>query len=243
MAQPDRNQSVIAECDMSRKQIIILLVLALADFGVLGLGAIILLSGSRAASPALFTPQIIEPPTLTPTSVFNLTVTLPPSETPVPTETRWPTWTPRPTRTLIPTVTPTPTATPTMTPKPTPKPSAGSPASPVDSGCDNPDRGEPLAGRLEADITHISWRQASDDPLYAIGTIEIYVSGGGGCYKYDLAGRRYTRRPLEFRMNKCGTATLTLKITSADGQVWSKDFQISADDPVFECGGKRKPDD
>jgi hypothetical protein len=238
---------------MSKKQIILLAIMAVADLCVLGLGAFVVLSGQRAS-------PVVKPfalPTAaasaTPPPTVTSTASAPPSATPTPTETHWPTWTPRPSKTPFPSNTPistdTPTTMPTSTRRPTStsKPGAGSGSggptgggakgttAPGSATCDMPGSGEPVAGKLEAAITHISWRQAPDNPDYAIGTIEIGISGGDGCYKYELAGQKFNRRPLEFRMNRCGAIATSLTITSADGQVWKQDLIVSADDPSFKC--------
>lgn len=174
------------------------------------------------------------------------------STMPAPTETHWPTWTPRPSKTPYPTNTPTPTQTPTITPTPTrrststPRPTAttestgggGSGGGPRVPGnvirCGTPN-GRPTNGKLDANFSIISWRTAPDDPTRAIGTLEILASGGGDCYKYSFIGKDYDYEPIEFEMGKCGSQTVELIVTSADGQVWKQTWILAADDPGFRC--------
>jgi hypothetical protein len=87
---------------------------------------------------------------------------------------------------------------------------------------------------LDARI-QLTWRGAPDDASQAIGTLQIWPSGGGGCYKYTFFGRNYAHTPIEFRMNKCGSVPTDLIVTSADGHTWKLTFNVSADDPSFKC--------
>jgi len=244
---------------MSKKQIIVLVVMALADMCVLGLGAVIVLTGPKAAEPAP-PPPIIEAAAASPTpkpSGTATAVSAPPAETPTPTETHWPTWTPRPTRTsfptntFTPTPTPTNTSTPTQTPTRTPRPTAtpqpaegggssgggdgGGPAVPGKIiRCGTPN-GQPTNGKLDVAIFVIAWRGVPDNKDRVIGTLEIVPSGGGDCYKYNFIGKDYDYEPIEFEMNRCGCQTVELFVTSADGQRWQKAWILCADDPGFGC--------
>jgi hypothetical protein len=124
---------------MSPKQIIVLVLLAIADICVLGMGVVILMQNMpQAARPAVTpaplaaaasvtrTPGTSQGHSPTPASASAT----PPPALPTPTETHWPTWTSQPSRTPLagntPTSTQTPTVTPsrTATPSGTPKPSA-----------------------------------------------------------------------------------------------------------------------
>jgi hypothetical protein len=234
---------------MSPKQIIVLVVLGLADLCVLALGAAILMfSNPQATQPQAVPVAQATQVTASPTSEASATPT-PRPPTPTPTETHWPTWTSRPTNTSFPTMTPTSTPTPTVTPtftrRPTntPRPS-GTPAQPGSGGgpgapsnrigCGTPN-GRPTNGKLDAEWSVIAWRTSPNDPSRAIGTIEILASGGGDCYKYNFIGRNYDYEPIDFEMNKCGTMTGELIVTSADGQTWKQPFMITANDPGFGC--------
>jgi len=245
---------------MSKKHIIILAVMALADICVLGLGAVIVLTGPKAAEPAPApAPAAIEAAAVSPTPLPSGAATaMPtqPADTPTPTETHWPTWTPRstrtsfPTNTFTPTPTPTntstPTQTPTRTPRPTatPKPAEGGGSSGGGGGgasgpgnvirCGTPN-GRPTNGKLDALVSIIAWRQSPDDRDRAIGTLEILASGGGDCYKYNFIGKDYDYEPIEFEMGKCASQTVELIVTSADGQRWHKTWNLPADDPNFKC--------
>jgi hypothetical protein len=244
---------------MSKKHIIILAVMALADICVLGLGAVIVLTGPQAAGPAP-APVAIEAAAASPTPPPSWTATaMPtrPADTPAPTETHWATWTPRPTRTSFPTNTftptptptntSTPTQTPTRTPRPTatPKPAEGGGSSGGGGGgapsvpgnvikCGTPN-GRPTNGKLDALVSVIAWRQAPDDRDRAIGTLQILASGGGDCYKYNFIGKDYDYEPIEFEMGKCGCQTAELIVTSADGQRYVKTWNLCADAPEFKC--------
>jgi hypothetical protein len=87
---------------------------------------------------------------------------------------------------------------------------------------------------LDARI-QLTWRGAPDDPSQAIGTLRIWASGGGGCYRYNFFGRNYAHDPIEFKVPKCGGTPTDLIVTSADGQRWKNTFIVSADDPSFKC--------
>jgi hypothetical protein len=244
---------------MSPKQIIVLVVLALADICVLGMGAVVLMMNvPQAAQPAV-TPasQALAAsvtPSPTPASVFPTAAPALPS----PTETHWPTWTPQPSRTPFASNTPSPTPTPTFTPSPTvtpsrtPKPSAtakppsagGTPGAPSGAGggvsvpgnvvrCGTPN-GRPTNGKLDFVWSIIAWRGASD-PNRAIGTIEILPSGGGDCYKYSFRGQTYDYEPIEFETNKCSSSTEEIIVTSADGQTRKQTFILEAYDPNWRC--------
>lgn len=193
---------------MSPKQITMLVILAVADICVLGMGAVVLmLNAPQAARPA-FTPasQAVAAsvtPSPTPAGVFPTAAPV----LPTPTETHWPTWTPRPSKTPIASNTPSPTPTPTFTPSPTVTPSrtpklsatvklpsgGGAPGAPGGGGaapapgnrvtCGTPN-GRPTNGRLDAEFSIIAWYASPFDPGRAIGTLEVKPSGGD-CYKYN----------------------------------------------------------
>ncbi len=245
---------------MSKKQIIIIAIIALADACVLALGAAILLTGSRAAEPVP-TPFVLEAAALSSTPLppgAAGALASPTGETPTPTETHWPTWTPRPTRTSFPSNTPTPTQTPTNTSTPTPTPSrtprmtstpkpaegggsggsggggggGGAPSGVIRCGTPN---GRPANGKLDVLFAVIGWREVPDNKDRAIGKLEILASGGGDCYKYNFIGKDYDYEPIEFEMNKCGSQTVELIVTAADGQRWKYNWILAADDPNFNC--------
>lgn len=124
---------------MSLKQIVVLVILAIADICVLGMGVVILMMNMpKAAQPAVSPAPlaVAASVTRTPGTSQGHSPTLasafptPTPALPAPTETHWPTWTPRPSRTPLasntPTRTPTRTVTPsrTATPSRTPRPSA-----------------------------------------------------------------------------------------------------------------------
>lgn len=247
---------------MSKKQIITLVAIGLANVCLLGVGVVFVLAGLKATAPAP-TPIIIEAaavsPTPMPPGAAADAPTSPPA-LPTPTETHWPTWTPRatrtsfPTNTFTPTPTPTNTSTPTQTPTRTPRPTAtpkpaegggtgggaggGGGAAPPAPGnvirCGTPN-GRPTNGKLDAFISVIGWRESPEDRARAIGTLEIVPSGGGDCYKYAIFGQTYDYEPIEFEMNKCGCQTAELIVTSADGQTYVKTWILCADDPNFRC--------
>jgi len=245
---------------VSAKQVIVLVVLAVADLCVLSVGVALLLLNNLPATPApaksVALPATASVHVSRTLQASAIPTALPPSPLPRPTETRWPTWTPRPSETPFPTRTPLPSPTPTITLTPTPRPtdtrrpavitptrpaggappgSGGTPGAPSNRiGCGTPN-GRPTNGKLDVLWSIIGWRTSPSDPARAIGTMEILPSGGNDCYKYNFLGRTYDYEPIEFEMNKCGTMTGELIVTSADGQTWKQDLMISADDPGFRC--------
>ena len=241
---------------MSRRKIIILAVMAVADLCVLGLGAAILLTRSRGAPPVPTQAAIAIAASFTPTPI---SLALPNTETPTPTDTRWATWTPRATRTPFGTRTPTVTQTPTKTPtrtltasrtprmSATPRPPTGGGSGGPGGGsgggstgpgnvirCGTPN-GRPTNGKLDVLIAVIGWRDSPTDRDRTIGTLEILPSGGNDCYKYNFIGKNYDYEPIEFEMGKCGCQTAELVVTSRDGQRVVKTWSLCADDPAFKC--------
>jgi hypothetical protein len=234
---------------MSAKQIIVLVVLAVADLCVLSLGvALLVMNQPQAApSPAAVAAQPQATATLTPTATASVFPT-PVTPTPEPTNTHWPTWTPWPSETWIPTRTPsyTPTPTPSNTPTPTkpvntPRPAAGTP---LPGGGAPPATGQPKScqpnnrsksGKLDVEWTIVSWQQDPADKGRAIGVVQIHPAGGNGGYKYHFLGRDYSDGCIEFSVPKCSSTPTDIIVRSADGQQWKETVIISADDPNFNC--------
>ena len=246
---------------MSPKQIVLLVILAIADLCVLGMGVVILMMNMPQAARPAVTPASLAAASVTPSPTQASAFPTPTPALPTPTETHWPTWTPRPSRTPnasnTPSSTPTPTVTPsrTATPSRTPRPSAtvapssggGATAAPGrgapggGSGvpgnvirCGTPN-GQPTSGKLDFGWSIIAWRTAPSDPDRAIGTLRILASGGGDCYKFQFRGQTYDYQPIEFETNKCGNSTEEIIVTSADGQTSKQTFILAADDPAWRC--------
>ena len=247
---------------MSLKQIVVLVILAIADICVLGMGVVILMMNMpKTASPAVTSAPVAVAASVTPSPTQASAFRTPAPALPSPTETHWPTWTPRPsqtplasntpTRTPTRTVTPSRTATPSRTPRPsaTVAPASGGGAPGVPGGgapgggsrvpgnvirCGTPN-GQPTNGKLDFGWSIIAWRTAPSDPDRAIGTLKILASGGGDCYKYQFRGRTYDYEPIEFETNKCGNSTEEIIVTSADGQTSKKTFILEANDPAWRC--------
>ncbi len=234
---------------MSKKQIILLAIIALADLCLLGMGAVIVLNGPKA-SPVVTPVAIVVSPTLTPQPGPSATAT---PKTPTPTATHWPTWTPFPSQTPFPSITPSPTATPSVTPTSTRKPtltprpaSGGGPGAPGGGPapapgpvagritCGTPN-GEPTGGKLSAAWSIFAWQIASDDPDRVIGTMRILASGGDDCYKFSLLGINYDYQPIDFRVPKCSSTPTDLIVTSRDGQTWKQTFILEAKQPGWNC--------
>ena len=238
---------------MSKKQIILLAIIALADLCLLSVGAVIVLNGPKA-SPVVTPVAIVVSPTFTPRPSPSATAT---PKTPTPTATHWATWTPFPSQTPFPSITPSPTATPSDTPtstrgptstprststskpgapgggqSPAPGPSSGSVPGRITCGTPN---GEPTGGKLSAGWSVIAWQVAPDDPSRVIGTMRILASGGDDCYKFSLLGKNYDYQPIDFRVPKCSSTPTDLIITSRDGQTWKQTFVLDARDPGWNC--------
>ncbi len=235
---------------MSKKQIILLAIIALADLCLLGAGAVVVLTGPKATPVATITPVLIVSSTPKPSSTPTVT-----PKTPTATATHWATWTPFPSQTPFPSITPSPTATPSVTPTSTRAPpstprSAGASqpggtssggGQPSGSGpvpgritCGTPN-GEPTGGRLSASWSIIAWRVSSDDPTRVIGTMRILASGGDDCYKFSLLGKSYDYQPIDFQVNMCSSTPTDLIVTSRDGQTWKQTFVLDAKDPAWKC--------
>jgi hypothetical protein len=247
---------------MSLKQIVVLVILAIADMCVLGMGVVILMMNMPKAAQLEVSPAVLAVAasvTPAPTLVTDLPTPAPPL--PLPTETHWPTWTPQASRTPLasntPTSTPTRTVTPsrTATPSRTPRPSAtatrasggGTRATPgggAPSGgsgvpsnvirCGTPN-GQPTNGKLDLGWSIIAWQTSPTDPDRAIGTIQVLPSGGGDCYKYNFMGQDFDYEPFKFQVPKCSSTPVELIVTSADGQTVKRTFILEADDPNWRC--------
>ncbi len=235
---------------MSKKQIVLLAIIALADLCLLSVGAVIVLNGPKTAEPAITPAVIVAVPSPTPQPSPSATAT---PKTPTPTATHWATWTPFPSQTPFPSITPSPTATPSVTPTSTRGPmstprstSTSKPGAPGGGAapapgpvagritCGTPN-GEPTGGKLSAGWSIIAWEIASDDPTRVIGTMRILASGGDDCYKFSLLGKSYDYQPIDFRVPKCSSTPTDLIVTSRDGQTWKQTFILEAKEPGWNC--------
>ena len=232
---------------MSRLEKTVAIVMVVAIIGLVGVLGALLLTGPQAPMATTVPRASVILPSSPTLELTSTGTAVPPSLTPVPTDTPRPTRTPEPTETPSPThvLSPTPTPTDTATPTPTRRPtSAVRPVFTAPSGggavpstrlyCGTPN-GNPTNGKLDVTWSIVSWRTSPRDEDRAIGAIVVMPSGGGDCYKFNFLGRDYEYLPIEFEMNKCGTMTGALKVTSADGSTWRQDFMISADAPEFKC--------
>jgi hypothetical protein len=235
------------EGSMSKKQIILLAIIALADLCLLGVGAVVVLTAPKTTAAAI-TPVVIVSSTPLPSSTPTAT-----PKTPTATATHWATWTPFPSPTPFPSITPSPTATPSVTPTSTRGPtstprsaSSGGPGTPGGSKpsgsgpvpgritCGTPN-GEPTGGKLSATWSVIAWQVAPDDPNRVIGTMRVLASGGDDCYKFSLLGKSYDYQPIDFQVNMCSSTPTDLIVTSRDGQTWKQTFILDAKQPGWNC--------
>ena len=236
---------------MSKKQIILLAIIALADLCLLSVGAAILLTGTKAGEVVVTPAVIVAVPSSTPRPSSSATVT---PKTPTATATHWATWTPFPSQTPFPSITPSPTATPSATPtstrgptstprftstsKPGGAPGGGQPSAPgpvpgrITCGTPN---GEPTGGKLSATWSVIAWQIAPDDPDRVVGTMRVLASGGDDCYKFSLLGKSYDYQPIDFRVPKCSSTPTDLIVTSRDNQTWKQTFILDAKQPGWNC--------
>jgi hypothetical protein len=116
----------------------------------------------------------------------------------------------------VPQPTPTKTATRTATPSRTPSPS------PSPSQTSTPTRTpgvSPLAFTYD-----ISWRISPVDPLRAIATVTIDVTGGLGPYRYFYNIDQVAGPVFEYQWTVCQGNPGTLRVESADGQVVSMSY-------------------
>lgn len=244
---------------MSAKHIIVLVVLGLANLCVLGIGFALLLTPPPAQPVATLVPfeagvmataSAPPPPTNTPSPMPPTprpTNTLVVRATPEPTRTPYPTFTFTNVLTLTQTATPTQSLKTTLTPnaastqpasslpatvKPTTKPAAPPAASA--GGCDNPPSGQ-LAGKLEVNWSYIGFAGVPDTNNAKV-TMQIFATGGNGCYKYNIAGVTHDRQPISFLVRQCASTPVSLIVTSRDGQTWKQDFIVEVySGDGFQC--------